>query len=113
MKIFIVDDEENIRKALNRMLSRKYEIFMAENGMEGLQTYRNTQLDLIISDVDMPELGGLEMLKEIRKESDIPIIMMSGRPENEEPALQAGATMYFDKPFDFHELLETIRSYQK
>jgi len=114
-KILLVEDDELIRKLVQRALREDYEVMVATNGQEGYEKYRNTpDLSLVLSDIDMPELNGFGLTKLIRQtDSHTPIILMSGNnPDEYSPkAKQAGANQYFEKPFDLKVLKETIKKY--
>ena len=79
-KILICDDEANIRAVIKRYAEFEgFEVSEAENGMEAVKISRETQFDMIIMDVMMPELDGFSAVKEIRKTSTCPVIMLSAR----------------------------------
>ena len=79
-RILIVDDEEKIRELIKKYLDfQGYESKMAVNGMEAVEMLKNEKFDIIIMDVMMPELDGFSAVKEIRKRSDTPVIMLSAR----------------------------------
>ena len=81
-RLLVVDDEEKIRLVIRKYAEFEgYEIEEAENGMKAIQMCRQKDFDLIILDIMMPELDGFSTCKEIRKEKDIPVIMLSARGE--------------------------------
>lgn len=114
LKVLLVEDEENLARLLKEALGDNFYSFsIAKNGLEGLELYKKLKPDIIISDIMMPRLNGLDMAKEIRYEdSAIPIIMISAFSEKEKllGAIDVGVTKYFIKPFDPDELLRYIIS---
>lgn len=112
-KILIVDDEPQITRVLRRSLSaHRYEVRTAADGESALETFRDFAPDLIITDLSMPEMNGIELCREIRKKSEIPIIVLSvkGEEKTKVEALDAGADDYITKPFGIDELLARIRA---
>lgn len=112
-RILVVDDEPQIRRVMRTTLaSSGYEITEARSGEEALEKVRCERPDLILLDVNMPGIGGLEACREIRESSDIPIIMLTVRSGEKDKvqALDAGADDYVVKPFSMEELLARIRS---
>lgn len=111
--ILVVDDEPQIRRVMRTTLtSSGYEITEARSGEEALEKIRNERPDLILLDVNMPGIGGLEACREIRETSDVPIIMLTVRSTEKDKvqALDAGADDYVVKPFSMEELLARIRA---
>lgn len=78
-KVLIADDEKNIRNLLKDYLSKKYEVYEAKDGKEALNLLKTKDVDLAILDVLMPYYDGFSVVKEIRKEKQIPIIMLTDR----------------------------------
>jgi two-component system KDP operon response regulator KdpE len=112
-KILIVDDEPQIRRVLRTTLSSQgYTVAEARTGDEALEQIRNERPDLILLDVNMPGISGLETCREIRSSSDIPIIMLTVRSSEHDKvqALDAGADDYVTKPFGSEELMARIRA---
>lgn len=111
--ILVVDDEPQIRRVLRATLSsRGYEIIDAKTGEEGIELARKDKPDLVLLDVNMPGMGGLEACREIRRGSGAPIIMLTVRDAERDKvaALDAGADDYVVKPFGIEELLARIRA---
>ncbi len=112
-KILIVDDEKNMRWAINRALEKEgYEIFEASNGQEGLEAFDRHRPDVMLLDLKMPVMDGMEVLKLIRKtNTTTPILMLTahGTMETAIEAMKLGAIDYLSKPFDVEELKVQIR----
>jgi two-component system KDP operon response regulator KdpE len=112
-KILIVDDEPQIRRVLKSALSSQgYEVFDARTGEEALDVLRERRFDLVLLDVNMPGIGGLEACRQIRPFSDVAIIMLTVRDDEQDKvaALDAGADDYITKPFSTPELMARIRA---
>jgi two-component system KDP operon response regulator KdpE len=112
-RILVVDDEPQITRVLLRSLTAKgYDVRIAGDGDFALQTFHDWPASLVITDLAMPNMGGLELCRRLRKISDIPIIVLSVRGEEttKVEALDAGADDYVTKPFGMDELLARIRA---
>src|SRR5215468_5184374 len=112
-RIMIVDDDPQIRRVLRTALvAQGYEILDARNGGEALEKLRDEKVDLIILDMNMPGMSGLETCRTIRSSSDVSIIMLTVRDAEADKveALDAGADDYMTKPFSSPELLARIRA---
>jgi two-component system KDP operon response regulator KdpE len=112
-KVLIVDDEPQIRRVMRVILSgENYEVLEARSGDAALLRFREFLPDLVLLDLNMPGLSGLETCRSIRESSDVPIIVLTVRHEEDEKveALDAGADDYVTKPFGKHELLARIRA---
>ena len=112
-RILIVDDEPQITRVLRRsLMTHSYEVSVAADGDSALGIFNDWSPDLIITDLSMPNMDGLELCRKLRAVSDSPIIVLSVR--GEEPtkveALDAGADDYVTKPFGMDELLARIRA---
>ena len=111
--VLVVDDEPKLRRVMRTTLTDLgYTVIDAKTGEEALQTLRETQPDLILLDLNMPGIGGLETCRAIRESSEVPIIILSVRNTEREKvqALDAGADDYVTKPFGIQELLARIRA---
>lgn len=112
-RILVVDDEPQIRRVLKSALSAQgYEVFDVRTGEDALDAIRERRFDLILLDVNMPGMGGLEACRQIRPTSDVAIIMLTVRDAEEDKvaALDAGADDYVTKPFGTPELMARIRA---
>ena len=112
-KILVVDDEPQITRILKRSLTaHRYEVRTAPDGETAIDTFNDFSPNLIITDLQMPEMGGLVLCREIRKLSAVPIIVLSVRGEESTKvaALDAGADDYVTKPFGMEELMARIRA---
>jgi two-component system KDP operon response regulator KdpE len=111
--ILIVDDEPQIRRVMRTTLSSNgYTVIEARSGEEALEIMRKERPELVLLDVNMPGIGGLEVCREIRDQSDVAIIMLTVRNTEHDKvlALDAGADDYVVKPFSIEELLARIRA---
>jgi two-component system KDP operon response regulator KdpE len=111
--ILVVDDEPQIRRVLRSTLtSQGYVIVDAKTGEEALESVRKNKPDLVLLDVNMPGMGGIETCREIRRSSDAPIVMLTVRNAERDKvlALDAGADDFVVKPFGIEELLARIRA---
>lgn len=110
--ILIIDDEPQIRKFLDIALrAQGYQVHVAENGMQGLEILATRGADLLILDLGLPDMEGQQVLTEMRLWSDIPVIVLSARPDENQKIklLDAGANDYVTKPFSIQELCARIR----
>ncbi len=112
-RILVVDDEESIREFFEIMLKREgYEVVSASNGREGFEAFKKGGVDLIISDIQMPEMSGMELLGKVKEvDSEIPMIMITafGSTEIAVEALKVGAYDYIQKPFKLDEVKIVIK----
>lgn len=112
-KILVVDDEITIRETLQYNLEKEdYEVVTAADGTEALDVARAQEPDLIILDLMLPGLDGLSVCRAIRKEQDVPIIMLTARTGEMDKivGLESGADDYVVKPFSLGELLARVRA---
>ena len=112
-RILVVDDEPQITRVLRRSLATHgYEVQVASDGEEALTTFAAWKPDLVVTDLSMPHLGGLELCRRLRAVSPVPIIVLSvkGEERTKVEALDAGADDYVSKPFGMDELLARVRA---
>ena len=112
-RILVVDDEPQLTRVLLRSLTSKgYDVRIAGDGEFALQTFHDWPPSLVITDLAMPNMGGLELCRHLREISEVPIIVLSVRGEEKTKveALDAGADDYVTKPFGMDELLARIRA---
>lgn len=113
VKILIVEDEEKIARFTElELIHEGYEVVKANNGRSGLEIAEKEEVDLVLLDIMIPEINGLEVLRRLRKISDIPVIMLTARDAimDKVSGLDAGADDYITKPFAIEELLARIRT---
>jgi len=112
-KVLVIDDDPQIRRVMRATLvSHGYQVGDARSGEEGLEELRASNYDLVLLDMNMPGIGGLEACRLIRSTSDVAIIMLtvSNSEKDKVEALDAGADDYVTKPFSMPELLARIRA---
>ena len=112
-KILIVEDETNIRELLRLYLEREgYTVLEAENGVEGIKKWKSDKPDMLLLDVMMPVMDGWEVCREIRAESDVPIIMLTAKGETADrvSGLEMGADDYIVKPLEMPEVIARVRA---
>jgi len=112
-RILVVDDEPQITRVLRRGLATHgYEVQVAQGGEEALAVLSHWTPDLIVTDLSMPQMGGLELCRRLRAASTVPIIVLSVKGEEriKVEALDAGADDYVTKPFGMDELLARVRA---
>jgi two-component system, OmpR family, KDP operon response regulator KdpE len=112
-RILVVDDEEQIRRAVGRALStRQYVVEMAADGEEALSSARRFDPDLVVLDLNLPGMDGLEVCRQLRTWSQVPILVLSVREEEADKvgALDLGADDYLTKPFGTDELMARVRA---
>jgi two-component system, OmpR family, KDP operon response regulator KdpE len=112
LRILVVDDEVQITRVLRAALqSNGYEVSVAKNGVEAMTLYLEQAPDLVITDLSMPEMDGVELTREIRQRDSTPIIVVSVRNQESAKiqALDEGADDYITKPFGIQELLARVR----
>ncbi len=112
-KILVVEDEKAIIKLLKYNLEKeKFLLTIAQDGEEGLACFKKTKPDLVILDLMLPKLDGIEVCKQIRRDSRVPIIMLTAKKEETDRVLglELGADDYMTKPFSVRELIARIKS---
>lgn len=112
-KILIVEDEANIRELLRLYLEREgYTVLEAENGVEGIKKWKSGKPDMLLLDVMMPVMDGWAVCREIRAESDVPIIMLTAKGETADrvSGLEMGADDYIVKPLEMPEVIARVRA---
>ena len=112
-KILVVDDEPQIARVLRMALeSNGYEVTVARDGVDALEKFMKILPDLVITDLSMPEMGGIELTRTIRQRGQTPIIVLSVKDAEtmKVNALDEGADDYITKPFSIQELLARVRS---
>jgi two-component system KDP operon response regulator KdpE len=112
-KVLIVDDEPQITRVLRTALSTQgYSLRIAANGVEGMEAVHEWRPDLVITDLAMPEMDGVELCRSIRAISEVPILVLSVRNQDRTKieALDAGADDYVTKPFSIQELQARVRA---
>lgn len=112
MKILVVDDEKIIVKGIRFNLQNEYDVDVGYDGEQALEMARTNEYDLIILDLMMPKMDGLQVCLKIREFSDVPIIMLTARSEDVDKiiGLESGADDYITKPFNILELKARIRA---
>jgi two-component system KDP operon response regulator KdpE len=111
-RVLVVDDEPKIRMFIRANLeARAYEVHLAQDGIEAVETAARIDPDVVVLDVNMPRMNGIEACRRIREWADMPIIILSVRDEEADKvkALDEGADDYVTKPFGIEELLARIR----
>ena len=115
-KILIIEDEAAIRRVLTKILSEEsptYLVDSAEDGLQGLEKIKNQDYDLILSDIKMPKMDGIELLEAVKKmKPEIPMVMISGHGDMELAihSMKLGAFDFISKPPDLNRLLNTVRN---
>ena len=115
-KILVVDDEKSLREFMRRNLEvRGYTVYSAGNGLEALAVFSREFVDLVIMDVMMPHMDGLETIRRMRESSMVPIIVLSALGEEQDKirALNLGADDYLTKPFGVGELLARVQAVRR
>ncbi|MFI3616593.1 response regulator transcription factor [Enterococcus avium] len=111
--ILLIEDDPNITDFMEVVLDQeRYQLTIARTGMEALTDFQTTSIDLVLLDLGLPDIDGIDLLKILRKRLHLPIIIISARSNEEEKvkALDLGADDYVTKPFGTNELLARIRT---
>jgi len=112
-RILIVDDEKSVRETLREMLEYEgYEVVEADSGLQALDLFSQQSFDVVLCDIKMPGMDGMELLEKILQSYDIPVIMISGHGtiDTAVDAIKKGAFDFIIKPFDLNRLLISIRN---
>jgi len=112
-RVLLVEDEESYREATSYMLRREgYDVFAAEDGRTGLAEFAKTGADIVLLDLMMPGLSGVEVCRQLRQVSSVPVIMVTARDSEIDKVvgLEIGADDYVTKPFDLRELLARVKA---
>jgi len=112
-KILVVDDDKNLLEVIKyNLVNEGYSVVIAENGTQAVEKARQEKPDLIILDVMLPEIDGLEVCRILRKEMSIPILMLSAKIDEIDKVvgLELGADDYIGKPFSVRELMARVRA---
>ncbi len=115
-RILVVDDQEDVRHVTSEILSREgFSVATAENGAVGYAAFTESAFDLVITDLYMPEKEGIELIRDIRRTHDIPIIAISGGPSGHSQSQLAmaaalGANATLAKPFSRQQLIDTVKA---
>jgi two-component system KDP operon response regulator KdpE len=112
LRVLVVDDERPIRRFLRSALSGQFNVFEAETGTDALQIMTTARPDIVLLDLGLPDLDGMEVTRRLREWTLVPVIILSVRDHEEDKvaALDAGADDYLTKPFSVNELTARIRA---
>jgi len=115
MKILVVDDDKTTRKLLNLFLKAKgYEVVTAENGLDALEKLGTQSINLVVTDMNMPYMDGIELTKNLRNDAnwkDLPIVMVTTEADEDErkKAMDAGVDDYLVKPANAEQITDSIK----
>jgi DNA-binding response OmpR family regulator len=112
MRILVVEDEENIRKVVKKILEiNEFEVLEASDGAKAMDIFYSQKIDMIILDWMLPKVNGIEVLKMVRQESSIPILMLTAKTQDDDEVegLEVGANDYLKKPFSIKVLLTRVK----
>jgi len=113
INVLIVEDEKSISEILKNYFEKEsYRVFLAYDGNQALEIFENNDIDIILLDLMLPKIMGEEVLKEIRNKSDVPVIILSAKVEEDDKVkgLRLGADDYVTKPFSPKELLQRVKA---
>ncbi len=112
--ILVIDDEKSIRNTLKEIFEyENHQVVLAENGPGGIELFEKNDFDVVLCDIKMPEMDGIEVLERILEKSrDVPVIMISGHGniDTAVEAIKKGAYDFIEKPLDLNRLLVTVRN---
>ena len=111
--VLLIDDDENICKVVKLYLEKEgFDIMVANDGQAGLDMFATTEPDIVLLDIMMPGMDGIEVIKRIRKDSNVPVIMLTAKGDTFDKvlALELGADDYIVKPFEPKELIARIKA---
>ena len=111
-RILVVDDERAIRDTLKGILEDEgYEVTVAADGIEALDLFEKAPYNMVLCDIKMPKMDGIEVLEKLLEKSDVPVVMISGHGtiETAVDAMRRGAYDYIEKPLDLNRLLVSVR----
>jgi DNA-binding NtrC family response regulator len=112
-KVLVIDDEQGIRSLLDTLLSRKgYDVVLADGGRKGLQLFRRERPDVVVLDLNMPEMDGVAVLHQVRSfKPDQPVIILTGAgtPEKEQRVRALGVSEFVEKEFSLHRLGDALK----
>ncbi len=112
LKVLIVEDEQKLANLIRSSIKDLFfKVITAKDGIEGLKKFNSFKPDIIISDILMPNLNGLEMCKAIKEQTNIPIVILSAHSQKEMllQAIDIGISKYFIKPFDIESFIEYLK----
>jgi DNA-binding response OmpR family regulator len=112
-RVLVVDDEPGVRQVVRAQLRReRFQVIEAGNGLDALSLLRRGGVDIALIDLMLPELDGLELVRRVRRESTVPIILISGRADESSrvAGLEVGADDYIVKPFSLREMTSRVRA---
>ena len=112
LRILVADDEEGIRESLSLILGEEYELAFAEDGQETIAKLTQERFDLVLLDIKMPKLDGLEVMKRLKEQQVfVPVLVLTAYQSVElaKEAVKLGALDYLPKPFEREQILQAIR----
>jgi len=107
-----VDDSETMCQMVKMCLSNNYNVLVAKDGIAGVEAFKNFKIDLIVTDINMPKLNGIELIKEVRKlNKEIPILVLSTESEQDMVKIgyEAGANGWIKKPFNPQQFVDIVK----
>ena len=111
--ILVCDDEEGIRESFKLILEEQYQLRFVTNGLEALELLKSSSPDLMLLDIKMPKMHGMEILKQVKKlKPSLPVIIVTGYQSVEmaQEAIKNGAADYIPKPFESKDILKAIQA---